>query len=62
MFAFCEAMNWSNLPVAGGLYDQRPELLDDWFYIFNERAKFEARKRAQEEADRKRQSRKSGRR
>lgn len=43
-------MKWSHLPVAGGLYDQDPRLLDDWRYIFGERSKHEHEEREAEKA------------
>lgn len=45
-------MNWT-LPVAGGLYDQDPQLLDWWYIIISEKAKHD-----KEERDR--QGRKGG--
>lgn len=44
-------MKWAHLPVAGGLYDQDPDLLDGFQIIFFERAEHEAaeaRKRERE--------------
>lgn len=35
------------MPVAGGIYDQHPQLLDEWLVIFEEKAKFD-----RQEADR----------
>lgn len=49
MFMLCEAMKWSHLPVAGGIYDQHPDLIDGFLIIFQERAKH------QEEEDKKRE-------
>jgi hypothetical protein len=34
-------MRWSALPVAGGLYDQHPRLLEEWTVIFNAKAQYE---------------------
>lgn len=34
----CEAMNWAHLPVAGGVYDQDPELLEQWLAIWKVKA------------------------
>lgn len=59
MFSLCENMKWSHLPVAGGLYDQDPALLEGFQIIFAERAEFEAEqaeKRKREDESRKRQS------
>lgn len=38
----CEAFKWNYLPMAGGLYDQNPDLLDHFYYIFAARSKYEA--------------------
>lgn len=58
MFAMCEQMKWAHLPVAGGLYDQHPVLLEQWRYIFgvrneHEQKKMDEQKREQELAQRK---------
>lgn len=45
-------MNWAHLPVAGGLYDQHPRLLDEWLILF--RAKADHEKRKTEDEKRKR--------
>jgi hypothetical protein len=44
-------MKWSVLPVAGGLYDQHPKLLEQWEVIF--KAKAEKEDRDQRERDKK---------
>jgi hypothetical protein len=36
-------MKWAHLPVAGGLYDQHPDLLDGFKIIFGIRADYEAK-------------------
>ena len=41
LFAMCRSMKWAHLPVAGGIYDQHPELMDDFMYIFGEQAKWD---------------------
>jgi hypothetical protein len=30
-------MKWNHLPVAGGIYDQDPRLLEQWAVIFDEK-------------------------
>lgn len=66
LFALCSAMEWTALPVAGGLYDQHPQLVDEWLHIFARRGAHEERKRKEQEQKQKRDSasrgRKSGRR
>lgn len=49
-------MKWNFLPNAGGLYDQHPELLDEFSYIFSERSQQEEKERLKEEAKHKRES------
>lgn len=63
LYLIAKQMRWAHLPVAGGLYDQHPELLDQWQVIFrleNERAAAEHRK--QQAEARKTQSKSRGRR
>jgi hypothetical protein len=57
MFALCEGMKWAHLPVAGGLYDQHPDLLDGFRYMFSVRAEKEEAERKKQEAESKRQQR-----
>lgn len=54
MFSLCENMKWTHLPAAGGLYDQHPDLIDGFRYMFSKRAEFEEIRRKQEEAKSKR--------
>jgi hypothetical protein len=49
MFSLCEGMKWSHLPVAGGIYDQRPELMDKFQIIFQMRAEIEAKRQEEDE-------------
>lgn len=44
-----EGMKWAHLPVAGGLYDQHPQLLEELTFIFGERAKYQEKKRKEDE-------------
>jgi hypothetical protein len=44
LFALCQAMNWCHLPTPGGIYDQKPKLLDQWLYIFHRQHVEEDRK------------------
>lgn len=60
MFSLCEAMKWAHLPVAGGIYDQHPDLIADWRIIFGKRAEKEA-KQQEEEARRNKVNSKSPR-
>lgn len=49
MFSLCEGMKWSHLPVAGGIYDQHPLLMDKFQIIFQTRAEIEAKRQQEEE-------------
>lgn len=49
LFSLCDAMKWNHLPVMGGLYDQDPQLLDQFMYIFMCRNKEQERKQKAEE-------------
>jgi len=49
-------MKWSHLPVAGGLYDQHPELLEQWRFIFAKRGEYEAEQERKREAERAKKS------
>lgn len=35
-------MKWAHLPVAGGIYDQSPEFVDQVSYIIAERNKYQS--------------------
>lgn len=49
MYARCAARKWAHLPVAGGMYDQDPELLRYWDMIDDAIARHEKARRKQEE-------------
>lgn len=49
-------MNWAHLPVAGGLYDQHPRLLEEWAIIWSMKSQHEKRKKAMDEAQAQRKS------
>lgn len=51
LFALCDGMKWSHLPVAGGIYDQDPRLLDAFRYIFAERSKEQDKERRRSERE-----------
>lgn len=53
MFQLCEAMKWSHLPVAGGIYDQDPALIDGFLIIWHERAEWDKEEEKRREAERK---------
>lgn len=54
LFSLCENMKWNHLPEAGGLYDQHPDLLDQFQYIFAARAEYQEKERKRDEAERQR--------
>lgn len=35
-------MKWAHLPLAGGIYDQHPDLLSLWEIVWDEEAKHQA--------------------
>jgi len=39
-------MRWAHLPMAGGLYDQNPALIDRFHYILSEQSKQQERENA----------------
>lgn len=47
-------MKWNHLPVAGGVYDQHPDLMDKFHYIFVKRADHEDKQRKKDEQERNR--------
>ena len=48
LFNLCEATRWSHLPVAGGWYDQHPQLIEEWTVIFNAKARRQAAEAAKQ--------------
>jgi len=42
MFSLCEAMKWNHLPGPGAIYDQHPDLMDRFYYIFAMKSQVEA--------------------
>jgi len=44
-------MKWNHLPVAGGIYDQHPKLIDEWEYLFSIKAEQEAKEQARQERE-----------
>lgn len=59
MFWLCESMKWNHLPVAGGIYDQHPGLLEKWEFMFSERAKYEREQEEKEKAKRQNEQRRA---
>lgn len=51
MFSLCENMKWSHLPVAGGIYDQHPDLIEQWRYIFAKRNEHEHKEHEKRERE-----------
>lgn len=47
----CEAMSWAALPVAGGIYDQHPQLIEEWMEIFRQKSEHD-RDEAEEQQQR----------
>lgn len=56
LWSLCKNMEFSHLPVAGGIYDQDPKLVSQWEEIFravNEKAKHDADKAERDAANKK---------
>lgn len=53
LYVFCENTNWSHLPLAGGIYDQHPRLIDQLEMIFRRvnRKRAEDQDKAKREAE-----------
>ncbi|USH45020.1 hypothetical protein SEA_CAMERICO_23 [Gordonia phage Camerico] len=56
----CEAMKWNFLPVAGGLYDQNPLLIDKFAVIFQYRAEHQAKEAEKQEREARKNKSKTG--
>ena len=54
MWAFCNHMKFAHLPVAGGILDQDPDLMDKWRYIFMIRSQIQEEERKKQEEQQKR--------
>lgn len=61
MFYLCSKMKWAHLPVAGGIYDQDPELIDKFVYLFQELDKVEKEEQDKREAEQRQQKAKQAR-
>lgn len=48
----CKSMRWAHLPVAGGLYDQHPQLIMEWDILLRMEAEYEKARQDQERAER----------
>lgn len=55
----CASMKWNHLPVAGGIYDQHPDVLDKFRLIFNAQADHDEAERMREQAKAKRRGSRS---
>lgn len=44
LYLICKNMKWTHLPIAGGLYDQHPKLMDDFFLLMNAESEHQAKK------------------
>jgi hypothetical protein len=47
-------MKWTHLPLAGGIYDQHPDLLDKFMYLFAKKSEQAEKERKKQEAEAKR--------
>lgn len=44
-------MKWNHLPVAGGIYDQHPKLIDEWMILFELQAKHREKEQQRQAAE-----------
>lgn len=56
LFNLMDNMKWAHLPVAGGLFDQSPQFIEETRYIFQERNAYQAEQQRKQEAEQKRNS------
>lgn len=45
----CKGMEWTTLPVAGGIYDQHPRLIDEFLIIMNVEGQVQNKLRAEQQ-------------
>ena len=57
LFTLCAAMEWAHLPVAGGLYDQDPELIEQFTELLILKARREQDERDKADRDRRKNER-----
>jgi hypothetical protein len=60
LYLLCKAMKWTHLPVAGGIYDQHPKLLDDFLVIMEIDGKVQEDKHREMERKQQQQQRGAG--
>lgn len=48
LYLQCQMMKWNHLPIAGGIYDQHPKMLDDFMAIDYENVSAKNRRQALE--------------
>lgn len=49
LYGMSKVMKFSHLPVAGGLYDQHPKLIEQWEQIMQAEAEADEKKRKEDE-------------
>jgi len=59
LYVLCKAMRWTHLPNGGGLYDQDPGLLDDWYVIMEVEAQEDKKRREKEKQKQAQQQRRT---
>jgi hypothetical protein len=57
----CKAMKFNHLPMAGGIYDQHPGLIDRFYYLLAQEAKVEGEEARRREAEAKNPKKPGGR-
>lgn len=51
LFALSEGMKFAHLPSVGGLYDQHPQIIDDWLRIMQVKGEEQKKDRDRRERD-----------
>lgn len=60
LFLWCAGTKWAHLPVAGGIYDQHPTLIDEWGVLFEIQAKHDKAEHEKQRQEMQRQQRQAG--
>lgn len=57
LYVFCKGIKFTHLPVDGGLYDQHPDLIEQWEVIMEAEAARKKRDSEKQEAEMRRNTR-----
>ena len=51
LYVFCKSIRFTHLPVPGGLYDQNPQLMDEWDLIMAIENQVKAKRQKKQELE-----------